>query len=93
MSQRLDQVLSAMGHGSLLEVLARLHVLAREPGYQELGQIDRTTLSKVRHNRRGAYDYEVAGLARALGCTMDWLAGISDEGAPPALSTKVDTEE
>lgn len=79
---RLDLALSAHGHGSMERLLVQLHLLAQEPGYQELAHIDRTTLSKIRHGSRGAYDYEVAGLARMLGCTMDWLAGLSDEGGP-----------
>lgn len=80
---RLDQRLSDLGWGSLLELLAKLHQLAGEPGYSELGEMTLETLSRIRHGRRPCFDYELVAISSCLNTSMYWLCGLTDDPMPP----------
>jgi transcriptional regulator with XRE-family HTH domain len=38
-------------------------------------QLDRATIAKIENNHRHVLDYELKGLAEALGADVDWLLG------------------
>lgn len=83
-AERLDARLQELGWGSLSELLARLHLMSGQPGYAELAEIPQETLSRIRHGRRPAFDYELFAIAQALKVDVYWLAGLTDQKEPRA---------
>lgn len=80
---RLDQRLTELGWGSLQELLARMHQLAAEEGYSELGELTLETLSRIRHGKRPCFDYELMALSSCLGVSSYWLCGLTDDPTLP----------
>jgi hypothetical protein len=80
---RLDQALTEAGWGSLNALLAKLQQMAGEPGYELLSELTQDALSRIRHNDRVAYDHELIAIADALGVSVYWLVGRTDDPTPP----------
>lgn len=88
-AQRLGQRLKELGWGSTARLLVRLHLMSGRPGFSELGELDRSTLSKIRAGSRPLFDYELWAIAEALGVSAAWLSGLTDDPIPPPGITRI----
>ena len=73
--------------------MSRLHELRKKKGYTQINMqmmtgIDQSDYSKIETGRRNMSFEQCKRIAQALGTSMDYLAGLTDEPKPYPRSRK-----
>ena len=88
---RLAQLLDEQSWGARERLLAKLHLIAGQSGFQPLADMRANAISELKENI--CPDVLLFALADALRVNVYWLAGLSDKREPPSDVRRLLTDD